>query len=346
MAVKKIARGLIYGQTSEGQLVSQMALTKQSSATVEGKTLSNRQYLAVGRGVWNMKAGYAPGANPTGAGAGIRVSGVVSGCEVTGDGSTNNVQVAAGIANVNGTRVSVGADTSNTITRGASGKYAISAVHVNASGTLGVTKGTDGDAVDFSAYDGAGQPPLVATTSVVLAYVVTYGDGAAVIPNSDTYAGESANVSYTIDPLRGGIVLLEALPLSHTGAVSRTIYAAFYDLTSGLSAIGAIEEGVLTIKRPAPVATPSHDSVWDKFEAMPTIGWGLTVKKWRQDQFWADKMLDPYQDTFYLKLTEDQDDAFSWYGFGILNGDYVLNVKKGPVSESLTFTGTGELRRA
>lgn len=337
MSIKKIIDALIYAETGTALQVGPMALTKTASATVEGRTLANLQYLAAGRGPWSKRSGYTPV---------IRINGVVSGCVVTGSG-TNNLEVTAGVVNVNGTVVAVGADTSNTVTRGAASKYAVSALCVNAAGTLSVVKGADGDALDLTGgYDGAGQKPLVATTLAVIAYAVTFGDSAALIPSTDIYAGENANVSYTIDSLRGGIVLYSALELNHTGPVSRGVYATFYDLSSALQVVAKVEDATLTIRKAAPVATPNNSTIFDTYVSIPTIGWDLNVKKWREDQYWADKMIDPYADEFYLKMTEDLGDAYSWYGFGILNGDFVLSSKRGPVSETLKFTGNGEIRRA
>ena len=127
--------------------------------------------------------------------------------------------------------------------------------------------------------------------------------------------------------------------------VSRAIYASFYDLTSALVPVGKIEDATLTIKKAAPVATPNHDSVWDSYVSMPSMGWSISVRRWRPDQVFVDRYLDPDQDEFYLKMTEDSGDSYSYYGFGILNGDYSLSMKRGPVSESLAFQGNGELRR-
>jgi hypothetical protein len=345
VTTKVNVQGLLQAQTGNGSLVV-TALTKQSTYTIEGKSLANKVYLATGRGPWNMAADYKPLPNGTGS-TFIRVTGIVSGCGVKTSASTNNVEVEAGVANVNGTRVVVGADATNAITRGASGKYAVTAVHVNASGTLGVTKGTDGDALDLTGgYGGAGQKPLVATTEAVLAYVVTLGDSAAVIPQGDIYAGDNANLSFRIDPMTGGVILLEALAANRTGPVERTIYAGFYDLTNAIATVGVVEEATLTINSKAPMATPNNDTLWDEFEEMPGCGWSLSVKKWREDSFWIGKVLDPRNKRFYITMKEDVDDATTYRGVGILQGDYALSMKRGAVSESLSFQGTGELKAA
>ena len=338
MPIKKINKGLVYCQSGEGQQVGQIALTKQASLAVEGETLVNRVYLSTGRAPWNKKADYQPV---------VRVNGVVSGCGVNGDAVTNNVQVAGGTVNVNGVVATVSADTTVAVTRPANGKKNVNAICADNAGTISVVVGSDGDAHDLTGgYGGAGQKPLTATTLAVLAYVALSEDEAAVVPDSDIYPGEDANIEYIVDSLRGGIILYAALPLNKTDNVSRAVYASFYDLASALVPVGKIEDATLSIKKAAPVATPNHDSVWDSYVSMPSMGWSVSVKRWRPDQVFVDRYLDPDEDEFYLKLTEDSGDSFSYYGFGILNGGYSLGIKRGPVSESLTFTGNGELRRA
>lgn len=337
MPTKKITKGVISAQTGEGQQVAQMALTKTASVVIEGETLTNRQYLSTGRAPWNRKTGYTPT---------VRINGVVSGCVVSGDAVTNNVQLTAGVANVNGVVVTVSADTTNTLTRPANAKKNVNALCVDNAGTVSVVVGSDGDSHDLTGgYGGAGQKPLVATTLAVLAYIALSEDEAAVVPAGDIYPGENANVEYIVDSLRGGIILYSALELNHTGPVSRGVYASFYDLTSALQPVGYIEEANLVIKSAAPVATPNHNSIWDQYVSLPNRGWTADIKRWRQDQYWADKILDPNSDEFYLKFQEDSADAFAWYGFGILNGDYSISIKRGPVSETLKFMGNGELRR-
>lgn len=336
MTIKKIRRGLVYAQNDEGTLVTYMALTKQASASIEGETLVNKVFLATSHTLWNNKLSYQPT---------VRITGVVSGCVVSPHASADKVVSSAGVANVNGTLVTVSADTDISITRPADGKYSISAVHVNAAGTVAATKGTDGTSYDWTAYGGAGQPPLVAVTEAVLAYVVTFENEAAVIAAGDISAGESANLSYRIDHLRGGIILNEALPANRTGDIPRSIYAQFYELTNSLLAIGTIEEATLTIKEGAPIATNNMDSVWDSYVKPGTLGWSLMVKRWRPDQYWIDKMLDPTQDNFLVKVYEDASDTFYYIGYGMKTGDMNLSIKRGPVSETLNFTGNGELRK-
>lgn len=338
MSTKEIRKGQILAPVDNGMQIDFMALTKQSSATIEGETLENLVYLATGKELWNPKESVKPI---------IRINGIVSGCNVIGGSSNDNLELEAGIVNVNGKVVTVAADISNAITRGATETYAVHALCVDDSGVLSVVAGADGASLDLTGgYGGAGQKPLIATNLVVLRYAVTYGDTAAPISSEDIYMGESANISHRIDHVRGGVILYEAQEANHTGSIPRGIYASFYELAgSSLQAIGKIEEASVTFVKGSPFETPNMDSNWKDFTPNREMDWKATVKKWRVDQFWVDQMLDPNSDFFILKMKETASDTYRFQGVALLHGDYNLLIKRGPVSESLSFQGTGELRR-
>jgi hypothetical protein len=336
MPTKVIKKGQILAPIDNGQLITYMALTKQSSYEIEGESLTNKVYLATDKPLWNPK---------TSVKADVRINGVVSGCAVSGGSSNDNLEVEAGVVNVNGTQVNLSADTSNAVTRGAASKYTVHALCVDNSGTLSVVAGTDGDSLDLTGgFDGAGQKPLVATTLAVIAYAVTYGDTAAPIDSEHIYAGESANIAYRIDHVRGGIVLFDALEANHTGSIPRGVYAQFYYLGgSSLQQIGKIESASLTIRKAAPTPTPNMDTCWEEHAPMPQLGWSCSINKWRETQFWVDAVLNPDYDYVILKLYEDSADSHYFTGKAILNGDYNMDIKRGAVSEALQFMGDGEL---
>jgi len=342
MDTKKINLGKICAQVAEGLLITYMALTKQSSATtIQGKSrAANLIYLATGKLWWNMKKNYFPV---------VRINGVVSGCQVSGGTSNDNLEVTAGTVNVNGTLVTVTADTSNAVVRGAASNYVVHALCVDAAGTLSVVAGTTHTALDLTGgYGGAGQKPLVATTLAVIAYCWTYGATGAPIAITEILAGESANIDYKIDPLRGGILLSEALAANHTGPVERGVYAQFYDLYSAGSVkqIGKVEEGTLDIQFTDPQELPQIDLMWKEYESIGTKGFSISIKKWREtDDYWIQKAIDPYDDKTLFKFYEDEDDTNYFLGYCIRTGTGQLTNKRGAPSETLTLRGTGELRR-
>lgn len=336
--VKKITNGQVLAQVSEGTVTTFAAATKQASYELEGRTHANLVYKIANK-IFNMKKGYRPE---------LRVNGVVSGCGVSGSGN-DNIAVAAGVIYVNGAQVTVNEDLTNAVSRPATGKYAQYAVTASSAGAIAITKGTDGDAVDNSAYGGAGQKPLVATNVVVLRYFTAYSDTAAVIADEDFSEGESANVYYRWYPLHGAVRLFTALPLNHTGDVSRGVYIQYYDLLAAgvMQAVAhVLDDGAkLTINRMPPQEITSHDSNWQDFENMPVNGWDFQLSKYRVDQFWVDEMLDPNSDVFLIKAYEDEDDSYYFIGFGILNGSMSLSNKRGVPTEVLNFKGKGELKK-
>ena len=336
MPIKKIRYAQVLAQVSEGALTPYAAATKQASFVLEGRTLANLVYQISGK-VFNEKEGYF---------AVPRIDGVVSGCELTSF-SNDNIEIAPGVANVAGVSVTVGADATNSFSRPASSKYAVYAVTVSSAGTLAITKGTDGDSLDLTGgYDGAGQKPYVDGVAV-LGYFYAYGDTAGTIPTSQFLQGETANLEYQRLPLHGAIKLTQALPLNRTGGISRPVYIQYRDLlaTGVMQAMGTVSDGTLTITKDAPQEVTNHDSLWKQYESTGVQGWSLSATKYRSDQYWVDKMLNPNEDTFLLKVREDSGDSYYFLGFGVLNGGLPLAFKRGAVSEALNFQGTGELRR-
>lgn len=338
MSIKQIRRGAIYLPSSDGLQTPMMALTKQASATIEGRTLANLLYLATGKTLWNPKESIAPS---------VKINGLVSGCVVAPTSTNNDVAVSAGVVNVNGAAVTVSADATTTIVRGATGKYAVSAICVSGAGAVTAVKGTDGDALALAgAYDGAGAKPLVATNLAVIAYVVTLGDAAAVIGAADIFAGESANVAYQIDHLRGGIILSQALEANHTGDVARGVYATFYSVADVLVPVAHIKEGKIVYQKSAPVDVSDNDSAFKKFMDLGIVEWKLSITKHRKDEQFVDSVLDPNSASFIVKAYEDTAETHYWLGVALLTtaGDIQL-CKRGPVPEQLEFQGTGELMK-
>lgn len=335
MAVKQILFGKLRAQMDQGQLVPFMALTKTASMEVEGRIRANLVYQSTGRLYWNMQQAYKPV---------IRVNGLYSGCAIT-SASADNVEVAAGVIHLAGAAVTVNADATTAIVRGATGKYKFHAICASAAGAITSVAGTDGDAPDLTAYGGNGQRPLVATNLVVLGYVLTAGDTAAIIPTNDIYPGETAIVGYRELPIDGGILLTgDALAANHTGPVARGVYAQFYDLTNSLQTVANIEEATLNYVVPALEKRTVTDSIYPRKFQVGGVDWSLVVKKLREDYYWIKKMMNPKERTFLIEFKEDEDDTVSYKGYAGLSGTMSLTQKAGPANDNLNFEGDGELR--
>lgn len=339
MGIKTINRGKISVPNTTGSPVGQMALTKQASGTFEKRTLANRIYLATGKPKWNPNSGYEPVP---------RINGVFSGCGVT-PGAANKVAVEGGVAYVNGVAVTVGANSAldAAAARPATGKYAISAVCVDAAGALSIIKGTDHTSYDFAGgYGGVGQKPLVATTLTVLRYFGCYDDESGVFESANFVAGEDANVGYDIDYLQGGIVLDKVLDANHTGPVERGVYCSFREFDSGLVPVREILDASLKLDDRELVSSTSNDSGFKDFKDISKPGWSVTINKHRENEFWLDKLTSLEGELVLLEMYEDDQDSYYWQGFAyIKSGGEILVAKTGMCKETLSFQGTRELRR-
>jgi len=168
----------------------------------------------------------------------IRAVGVESGLVITPGTANNTFDVSAGViidpdmtgANATTARVAIAASTANTITRPAAdgASYAIS---YDTSGTIAITKGTDGVPVATFG-SAAGEIPLIPVTSVLIGVIQVTGTAAAVIltseilqtPNSTrerfnfpVFVAPASNLAYT---RRGEIQFTAARVACHTGDVA------------------------------------------------------------------------------------------------------------------------------
>lgn len=323
--------------TSEGVYHGIQALTKQASATFDGETVTNRAYNGgSGKNLWNLSQTYKPT---------VKVNGVVSGCVVSVGAGNDNAAVAAGVVNINGVAVTVSADSSNAISLPASGKYAIYCFSVAADGTtFTMTKGTDGDALDWTAYGGAGQMPLCPADNAVLAYITRYSNVAGALVAGDIYAGESANVAYDLDGVRGNVVLRTALPASYTGAVARPVYASWYSQDGDImQALAETESAKLDVKITTYDTTPA-DRQWSRKES-GRASWSASVSSWLNTDKWLiDKCLAPKTARAFIKAYVNDDSSDYYIGEVALTG-FGLDLKHGDVKIPYTMEGSGELCR-
>lgn len=166
---------------------------------------------------------------------GVITGGAVVPAAAAGD---NNVDVAAvevfapGMSGASATagRLTVAADTDLSCTRGVTNGYRINSITVDSAGAWAVVAGTESTA--FSATRGAaGGPPLIPVGSIEVAQVRFTSTTAAPVAVSEIYAAPGVhqerydNPVFTPDYLRGTLTFSNPLPLIHTGAVARKVYA-------------------------------------------------------------------------------------------------------------------------
>lgn len=178
-------------------------------------------------GLWSQ----ADGKNPS-----IIVNGLKSGGLVTVGTGNNNVAAAASIVNLNGVAdTTVAADATNSITRAATNVSKVNSITVNSSGVYAVVVGTDGASAAFSETRGAaGGPPYIPVDSIEIAQVRTTTSAAAAITSAEIYQVINTHLEkadyplYTVDYENGDVVFADALPLIHTGDVTKAVQASFY----------------------------------------------------------------------------------------------------------------------
>lgn len=312
------------------------ALTLQASATFEDETLVNRAYnVGSGKALINEDAGVAPV---------LKVNGLVSGCAVTPTITNNDVTVAAGVVNIDGVAVTVSTDASTLLVRPAISKYAIYAFSVAADGTtFTATKGADGDALDWTAYGGAGQMPLCPASNAVIKYIWLYSNVAAVIPDAQILPGESANLSYEIDYIRGNFIFPTALPASYTGAVRRPVYASWKSQDgSCLQKVAECEGVKLDIKTSTLNVTPAAAG-WERKKSGRNSFTASVSKFLDTDLYLLDKAIAVGSSAFIKARVNSS--SSSYYIGKVLNTGLSLDLKFGEIKLPFTFDGTGELVR-
>jgi hypothetical protein len=324
---------------SEGVSHGIQALTKLASATSDGETLTNTAYYTgSGKTLINESETYAPT---------VKVNGVVSGCAVTPSTSNDEVSVAAGVANILGVAITVTAD--STVALGslpASGKYCIYTISIDNDGTTFTsTKGTDGDALDWTAYGGAGQMALCPADDAVVGYVTKYSNVAGVVAATAIYAGESANISYTIDAIRGYFILPSSLPLSFDGGVSRPVYASWYSQDgTGLQAVAEVENCKITVKVSTLSTTPASEQWERKVPGRSSFTVSIGAYK-TTDNYLLDKVLSGGMNArAFIKARVNSSDSYYFIGEVCMTG-IDLDLKYGEIKLPFTFDGTGELCR-
>lgn len=177
----------------------------------------------------------------------VRVDGVTSGFSLSAGSGYNEVDYTAGKLYLKGNIVEVVAGTISNVTRPTViGEVLVTALTVNASGTVNATPGTEG--TTSTTRGGTGGPPFLPADEVLIGYITaTYYDGSAsgekvlTTGEIDTYSKEyaaipSAKVTQHDPDLNYGIIqLANALPDIHAataagpGTDCRNVYASYYE---------------------------------------------------------------------------------------------------------------------
>ena len=172
----------------------------------------------------------------------IRPGGVLTGLEVTPDDAevNNTVDINAGTAWINGALVTLAAATEGLAVRGtAPNIFKIDSITLTDAAAIAVVEGTG--STEFSEVRGAaGGPPLIPVTSIELAQVRMTTEAAAAIKASEIFKVPNQHrelasyPTYVVQPVgeapyagTARVVFSEALPLIHTGPLTKTVYARY-----------------------------------------------------------------------------------------------------------------------
>ncbi|MBI4720828.1 MAG: hypothetical protein HY770_06335 [Chitinivibrionia bacterium] len=185
--------------------------------------------------LWSNKSGYEPSVKPNG----LATGGVVT---PAAGGGNDHIDVAALTCYLAGVLTTVGAATNVDISRGVTTDICmITSITVTDAGAIAAVAGTDGTAFSTTR-DAAGGPPLIPVGSIEIAQVRTTSVTAAPVAETEifqvvgthcerydypTWEEHRANVEAGILG-NAGVEFAAALPLIHTGAVAKKVYAAYY----------------------------------------------------------------------------------------------------------------------
>ena len=181
---------------------------------------------------------FAPISNVAGSEPVIAPYGLLTGGAITVHATDDTVTVAAltaSMAAVSGADedgvLSVAAGT-GVITRPLTNVSRVNSITITDAGAIAVVAGTSGATTAFSETRGAaGGPPLIPVGSIEIGQVRVTTSAAAAITAAQIYTVPGLHVErsdypvYALDYATGEITFAAALPLIHTGAVAKKVYA-------------------------------------------------------------------------------------------------------------------------
>jgi len=209
----------------------------------------------------------------------IRPDGVLTGLEVTPAASNldDKVDVSPGTAWINGAVVTLAAAATDVAaTRPTpTDDHTITSITLTDAGAVAAVAGVDH--TEFSEIRAAdGGPPLIAVTSIELAQVRLTASASAAVLDSEIFAVPNqhrelaAYPVYEVKPMGAAgtaqVVFSEALPLIHTGAIPKTVYARYTN--PNFAALTECSE----VKLPRDTASQSEDATYDGPRA--AVKWG------------------------------------------------------------------------
>lgn len=347
MALRKTGkRGQIYIPLSDGNAVSNAALTMSASKTIGGVSYTNRFYGTATRSMWNR-------------GKPITViqQGIIGEATITPASGNDTVQTVANISYFKDASSGVqtaAIDSSITVTRPASGKACWNLIVLDTDdGTISAVAGTDttSGTTLVDTWDAAGGPPLVAVDKLIIGAVkLTSNTAAPVTAGEIAYlngAGvllqERADIpSYEIVPVQGGVLLSEAMQLCHTGGVSRKVYASYYDVAPVLSAVAHSTKWSVSGSN-ATVEMPAQGDVGSPTDVSGSPKWSGSFERYYVQDATMFKLA---MNRRYgiVRLYPDRDENTAYYEGAVIISSWGMNSDQGSAMlEQISFAGDGIL---
>ena len=276
----------VYMTSSDGTRLASEAMTKQASYTYKGVAYLNLIYLlGTGKTLINRR----PAVEPR-----VDIDAIISGLDIEGNGSNDEVRVSAGNIIVDNVVTAVAADTSISVSRPASGEAAWVAISVNKStGAFTATKGTDtsgsaGLGGLLSTYgSGAGQKPLIPVADLLVGFLKLTNGAAPVVGADRVYDDREAQVPYEILANIGGCKINSALVACHVGALTRAVKFTGYYQDQVLTEIVSAKDWNLS-----PTAnTVSDSTLGNNYSSTELGGWSFSYNQLATDPTAKDNAL-------------------------------------------------------
>lgn len=271
----------------------------------------------------------------------VRLDGVISGGEITGDAARDNaVDVAAFTAYVKGVELSVAAiEVRNLVRPASTGNVVINAIVCDENGVVSNVAGTEGAA--GGARGAAGGMPYIPTDSILLGYVTlsdVYASGSSTISATEinTEARERSDIpTYKInfhdDDADQGVGVVElgsALTAIHgAGANYRNVYASWYEPTF------EIFPDCYDLELPEEISEITSRAYGDTYQEVAT-----DIPSWSGSfNFYFTKVKDIVDivknSLRWMKFFPDKDDTQYWAGTAIVNPTHSF-----PVGDNMNGT--------
>jgi hypothetical protein len=214
-----------------------MATAKLAEISIEtGQTLVASHQLTDSGDHQTYSSASKPWSKFAGKEATILPNGLATGgAVVVGVSGTNNkIDVAALTCYLAGVLTTVNAAADETVTRAVTtDTHMINSVTITSAGAVAIIAGTDSTAFS-EVRDAAGGPPLIPVGSIEIAQIRMSSNSAGKVTTDEIFAVAGQHMerydypTWTVDPIAGTIAFSAALPLSHTGAVTKRTFGKVY----------------------------------------------------------------------------------------------------------------------